>query len=307
MTTSAHYYNDADKQATLIGSGIMLVGVTKTALRNVGPFWDLKPGRKLTTVDLEADTGIFDEDIVDKEDHSFSFKMLTGHFDIIAMISGGLDQIEYTLAATASNVTDEAIVLHGTSWSRLANRMGDRSACSISTVESTGETPTTYVLDTDYETQVDPAGYTRIRRKTAGAITDKSAVLVTYTYKPAIHIKLLSGGMDTIQPRYYQFLHVDHFDEATGEIWGYTWSFYKGIVSDFGDETTPKYNDKKVPYQQSFTIKCNPDLAKEAGKQIREKSLILGQTLADLGLDYLDKDELGVQIRAMITALQAAA
>lgn len=301
MSTASHYYTEADKLATMIGSGILLCGVTKTALRNVGPFWDLKRSRKLTTFDLEADTGAFDEDIVDEENHEFGFSILAGHFDIIATIAGGLDKITYTLTATPTTVTDESVTLEGTAWTRLTNRMGDRSACTITTVESSGETPTTYVLNTDYESQVDPAGYTRIRRK-GTVITTGQTVLVTYSYKSCKHVKLSSGGMDTIQPRYYKFLHVDRYDEATGKIWGYSYDFFKGIVKDFGDESVPKYNDKKIPYRQPFQIKCNPDLTKAKGEQIMDRDLILGETLTEIGLDYLDKDELGVQIRAMLVA-----
>ncbi len=301
MSTASHYYNKDDKAATMIGSGILLSGVTKTALRNVGPFWDLSRSRKLTTFDLEADTGAFDEDIVDEENHEFGFKILAGHFDIIAMIAGGLDKITYTLEETATTVTDEQVTLEGTAWTRLANRMGDRTICTITSVESTDGTPATYVLDTDYEKQVDPAGYTRIRRKGTGIATGET-VLVTYSYKACKHIKLSSGGMDTIQPRYYKFLHVDRYDEATGKIWGYSYDFFKGIVKDFGDEATPKYNDKKIPYRQAFQIKCNPDLNREKGTQIMDRDLILGETLTELGIDYLDKDELGVQIRAMLVA-----
>jgi len=306
MSTASHYYNAADKAATMIGSGILLAGITKTALRNVGPFWDLKRSRKLTTFDLEADTGAFDEDIVDEENHEFGFSILAGHFDIIAMIAGGLDKITYTLAETPTTVTDEHVTLDGTGWARLVNRMGDRSICTITSVEENTLTdPDTYVLDTDYEKQIDSAGYTRIRRKGA-TITDGQTVLVTYTYKACKHIKLSSGGIDTIQPRYYKFLHVDTYDEATGKIWGYSYDFFKGIVKDFGDESTPKYNDKKVPYRQPFQIKCNPDLTKAKGEQIMDRDLILGETLTELGIDYLDKDELGVQIRAMLVAQAAA-
>lgn len=292
------YYRTEDAEAKYIGNGILFEGSAASALRSLGPVWGCKIKENITTVESKADNCDMGE-IIDKQEGELSFSILAGHLHDIYNIRGGIDTFEATLAETATEVTDEEVTLNGTDWSRLANRMGDWTSCTISSVEEDAEeSPATYVLDTDYEKEVDSAGYTRIRRKGAG-IDDGETVLVTYTYKPALRETLYTGGLDTISSRYYRFLHVKSID-SSDKITGYMVDIYKGYLQN-GSEIAPSADDnKKDPLKEPFTLKCKQDDTRTAGKRLWAKAKINGQTLADLGLDSLDKDELGTQIRAMI-------
>jgi hypothetical protein len=295
---SQQYYRPEDAEAKFVGAGILFVGITALNLRNTGPFWDLKKKEDIKPVDLESDNCVFSEDVVDEQTGELSFSILAGHLQDIFLMRGGLDLLTVTLAETATIVTDEHVKLTGTGWTRLANRMGDRTLVTISSVEENKETsPTTYVLDTDYEKQVDTAGYTRIRRK-GTTITEGATVLVSYTYKPAVEVKLSTGGVETISPLFYRFLHVARLDGD--KIYGYMWDIYRGVLKNGGDENVPKDKDKKEPYKQPFVITCKLDDSRQKGDQLWNKRVIKGRTLAELGMDYLDKNELGVSIRAMM-------
>ena len=297
---SQQYYRPEDAEAKFVGAGILFVGISALTLRNIGPFWDIKKKEDLKTVDLESDNCVFSEDVVDDQTGELSFSILAGHLQDIFLMRGGLDLLTVTLAETATSVTDERVKLSTTGWTRLVNRMGDRTLVTISAVEEDVETtPTTYVLDTDYEKQVDTAGYTRIRRK-GTTIPDGATVLVSYTYKPAVEVKLSTGGVDTISPLFYRFLHVARVDEATDKIWGYMWDIYRGVLKNGGDERVPKDKDKKEPYKQPFVVTCKLDDSRQKGDQLWNKRVIKGRTLSELGMDYLDKNELGVSIRAML-------
>ena len=175
-------------------------------------------------------------------------------------LRGGLD-VYSTQAGTPVNITDEQVVLPGTTLKALAFKNASGVEVTSIVVTHLSGIPT-YVRGTDYEVGVDQNGYTRICRSAAGgAITDGQTVLVDYTYTPAQNKQLKSGGKYSISPRVVRLSNLN----AAGKKFEVTiWrAFNKGPLEipwpgDEGDDAL------LVPISLGGVL----DTAKTAGEQL---------------------------------------
>ena len=243
------------------GSGIFEVGDDIGSLVNLGVMNDIVFDETIERAIVPTDNaGDVDLGIIDQK---AALQGNLGEINLsnLNLIRGGIDNYE-TVDAAPVAVTNEAVVLNGTNFVRLANKNGDKSEVTAITVtDITGVT--TYARNTDYVMAVDSQGYTCIARIAGGTITDKATVHVDYTHTPAAAKKLTSGGKFTIAPKVVRVTNTN----AAGKIFRVT--VYKakneaGIKFEFpGDKDTELMT---VPVNLVGTV----DTTRTAGDQLFE-------------------------------------
>jgi hypothetical protein len=250
-----------DGNTVRLGSGMLEVGDDVGTLVNLGLMNDVNFEETFDRAKVMTDNGGEVDLGIRNHKAGVQGNLVEINLSNLNLIRGGIDNYE-TVAAAPVAVTNEAIVLNGTNFVRLANKNGDKTEVTAITVTNVAGT-TTYVRNTDYVMAVDSQGYTCIARIAGGTITDKSTVHVDYTHTPAAAKKLTSGGKFTIAPK---VVRITNTNDA-GKIFRIT--VYKatneaGIKFEFpGDEDVELMT---VPINLVGVV----DTVREAGDQLFE-------------------------------------
>ncbi len=181
------------------GSGKLEIGDDIGTLVNLGIMTDIVFEETFDRIVVTPDNGPKVTIGIRNHEASIQGNLLEVNLSNLNLIRGGIDNYE-TVTAAPVTVTNEAVVLNGTNFVRLANKNGNKTEVTAITVTNTAGA-VTYARNTDYVMAVDSQGFTCIARIAGGTITDKQTVHVDYTYTPAAAKKLTSGGKYAIEPK----------------------------------------------------------------------------------------------------------
>lgn len=171
---------------------------------------------------------------------------------------GGLDDFEAEVAAEATEVEDEPVlIIDGDTPSRLKYRNADGTAVTVTAVkDADGES----YAGADYDTFVDAQGYTNIKKEGA-EIDDGETVYVTYEYTPAAHRKFETGGRKHLSPVAVRVTNKNE-DEEEFIIEVYKAETEEGINIEF------QADEDEDPAMIPIRLTGDVDTTKDVGKQL---------------------------------------
>lgn len=247
--------------AVRFGSAKMEIGATLAALQDMGALRNVKFIENFAPFTVKSDNagevmaGVADQSMLITAD------WLEPDLAKLNTLRGGIDTYS-TTAGSSTPVTDEAVILSGYIFSRVANRDAAGAMPTgivVSSAISGGGT--NYVLGTDYYVALDPSGYLAIARKNGGSITDGQTVYVDYTYTAAASKTLKSGGKRKMN---YIAAKLTNTNEAGKKLYLY---LYRCQVTT-GMQFTYVKDDGTEVAAMPISIKATLDVTRTAGDQL---------------------------------------